>query len=145
MKGLRVVVFVIATLSSTACSNMPSSTPSGPRSIILDGKTYSETDEGKFVSWRCEDFINSSGTLVEVGTFTNTLYSGLGFILYDGGNSGESTHYGRKGLNHRWDWGPNGADYAFIIKPDGTGLYYDFSSVPSGEQVKAKDVYKCHQ
>lgn len=152
MKGLRIVVFVIAILSFTACTTMPSSdppmpssTPSGPRSIILDGNIYSETDFGKFVSWRCGDIFNRSGTLVEVGTFTDSKLSGLGFILYDGGHSGESTFYGRKGINHRWDWGPNGGDYAFIIKPDGTGLFYDFSSVPSGEQVKANDVYRCHQ
>jgi hypothetical protein len=145
MTGLRIVLFVITTLSFAACADMASSTPSGPRSIILDGKTYSETDEGKFVSWRCKNFINDSGTLVEVGTFTNSLYSGLGFILYDGGYSGESTHYGRKGLNHRWDWGPHGNDYAFVIKPDGTGLYYDFSLAPSGEEVKANAVYKCQQ
>jgi hypothetical protein len=111
----------------------------------LNGKTYSETDIGKFVSWRCEGFVYSSGTLVELGTFTDSKLSGVGFILYDGGFSGELTNYRRKGINHRWDWGPNGTEFAFIIKPDGTGLFYDFSSVPSGEQTKANDVYKCSQ
>ena len=145
MRGLRIIAFSIATLSFTACTTMPSSILSGPRSIILGGKTYSETDEGKFVSWRCKDFVYNSGTLVEVGIFTDSKLSGLGFVLYDGGNSGELTNYQRKGINHRWDWGPNGADFAFIIKPDGTGLFYDFSSVPVGTSTKANDVYKCYQ
>ena len=164
MKGLGIIVFVIATLSFTACTTMHSSTPSGPRSpisdgkkysepetpsgprsIILDGNIYSETDVGKFVSWRCEDFFDGSGTLVEVGTFTDSELSRLGFILYDGGQSGESTSYGRKGINHRWDWGPNGGDYAFIIEPGGTGLFYDFSFASPGELVKANAVYKCHR
>jgi len=144
MRGLGIVIFLIAILSFTACRTMSSSTPSGPRTIILNGKTLSETDVEKFVSWRCKDFVNSSGTLVELGIFTNSTLSDAGFILYDGGYSGEVTKYARKGINHRWDWGANG-DFAFIIKPDGTGLFYDFSSVKSGEKTKADDVYKCYQ
>lgn len=145
MRGLEIIVFVIATLSFAACTTMPSTTPSGPRSIILSGKTYSETELGKFVSWRCKDFVNSSGTLVEVGIFTNSKFSGKGFILYDGGYSGELTNYQRKGINHRWDWGPKGIEYAFIIKPDGLGLFYDFLSVALGKAIKANDVYKCYR
>jgi len=152
MRGLGIVVFVIAMLSYTACTTMPFSTPFGPRSIILNGKAYSETDIGKFVSWRCEDFFYSSRTtlfeprpLVELGIFTNSKLSGSGFVLYDGKHSGELTNYGRKGINHRWDWGPNGAEFAFILKPDGTGRFYDFSSAQSGERIKADGIYKCYQ
>ncbi len=150
MRGLGIVVFVIAMLSYTACTTMPFSPRFGPRSIILNGKAYSETDIGKFVSWRCKDFIYSSGILfdsllVELGTFTNSKLSGSGFILYDGKYSGELTNYGRKGINHCWDWGPNGTEFAFIIKPNGTGLFYDFSSLQSGERIKADNRYKCYQ
>lgn len=145
MRALGILAFVIATFSFTACTTMPSSTPSGPRSIILNGKTFNEAELGKFVSWGCKDFVYSSGTLVEVGFFTNPKLSGAGFILYDGGYSGEVISYQRKGINHRWDWGPNGTEFAFIIKPDGTGLFYDFSSTPSGKATKANDVYKCSQ
>jgi len=145
MRGLGILAFAIATFSFTACTTMPSSTPSGPRSIILNGKTFSEAELGEFVSWSCKDFVYRSGTLVEVGFFTNSKLSGAGFILYDGGHSGEVTSYQRKGINHRWDWGPNGTEFAFIIKPDGTGLFYDFSSVSSGNATKANDVYKCSQ
>jgi hypothetical protein len=47
--------------------------------------------------------------------------------------------------NYRWDWGPNKTDYSFVIKPDGVGLYYDFSYVQKGESIKARDVYKCYK
>ena len=121
----------------------PSATPSGPRTIVLDGEAITEEDLGEFTSWYCKDFVYGGPTLVEVGSFGEGRI--LGFILYDGGYSGEYTFYERTGLDHRWDWGPNGTDYAFIIKPDGTGLYYDFTSVPKGETTKQNEMYKCYQ
>ena len=146
MNKLRIIaVSIVIVLFASSCSTVPSATPSGPRSIILNGETYSETDLGKFSSWRCNDYVYNTDTLVEVGSFIDPDFQGSGFILYDGGYSGESTIYRRKGINHRWDWGPNGNDYAFVIKPDGTGLFYDFSPVPEGETVKADAVYKCHR
>ncbi len=69
----------------------------------------------------------------------------FGFILFDGGYTGRTTLYQRKGLDHRWDWGPNATDYTFVIKPDGTGLYYDFSTVTEGESTKPSAIYKCYQ
>ena len=147
MRGLGIVVFVIAMLSYTACTTMDYST--GPRSIILDGEAYSETVTGKFVYWNCKDSVSSSSTLfdrtlVQPGFFTNSMFSGSGFILYDGSNSGELTHYARKGINHRWDWG-RGGGFAFIIEPDGTGLFYDFSSAQPGERRKHSSLYKCYR
>lgn len=143
------VVAVLAVLFLASCATVPSATPSGPRSIILNEKTYSETDLGRFNSWSCKDYASDAGifasTLVEVGSFTNTNLEGTGFILYDGSYSGESTKYQRKGINHRWDWGPNGSEYTFVIKPDGTGFFYDFSSSPLGESVQANEVYKCYR
>ncbi len=145
MRGLGIIVLAIAAFIFTACATMQSSTLHGPRSIILSGKTYSEADLGQFVAWRCKAFVSSSGTLVEVGVFTKDELVNSGFVLYDGGNSGVLTQYQRQGLNHRWDWRSGGSGFSFIIKPDGAGLYYDFSSVPSGEKTKASDVYKCSQ
>jgi hypothetical protein len=83
--------------------------------------------------------------LVEVGFFGDPTYEGLGFILYDGGYKGGRTYYRRTGLEHRWDWGPDGSDYAFVIKSDGAGLYYDFSTAEPGESKKASEVYKCYR
>lgn len=145
MRILGAIALAIASLSFAACTSMPSATPSAPRSIILNGEKVSDTQLSKFVSWRCKDFVYGSRTLVEVGIFTNPKLSGGGFILFDGGNSGVFANYHRQGLDRRWDWGPKGDEFAFIIKPDGTGLYYDFSSVPSGRATKANAVYKCSQ
>jgi hypothetical protein len=144
------VGFVLLT-SLSSCAGFPSlarpasATPSGPRTIVIDDRAIAEGDVGGFISWYCRDFVDDDRILVEVGFFGDPALEGVGFILYDGGYSGKSTHYNRKGLEHRWDWGPDGTDYAFVIQPDGTGLYYDFSSVPDGTSKKASAVYKCYQ
>ena len=82
---------------------------------------------------------------MEVGRFENESLSGEGFVLYDGSSSGESTSYQRKGVDQRWDWGPSGSDFAFVLEPDGTGLFYDFSNVPKGEAKKADSLYRCQR
>ena len=50
------------------------------------------------------------------------------------------------GLTRRWDFGHNEDRgtyrYAFVIEPDGTGGYYDFSTSEDG-RTQARDVYKC--
>lgn len=143
---------MLSALSLTACSHFQQGTLFGPKKINLNGHEYSEETVGKFISWRCRDYINSSDIRVEAGRFSNPEYPTLGFILYDGGNTGVLTNYQRHGLNHRWDWGVGDSatalldtKFTFMIKPDGTGLYFDFSSTPIGESKKANDVYKCSQ
>lgn len=146
MRGLGSVLIAIAALAVTACANLVTTpTPHGPRSINLNGKTYSEAELGKFVSWRCKDFIRPSDTLVEVGVFTKDELATSGFILYEGGNSGALTQYHRQGLDRRWDWSSGGGNFSFVVNPDGAGRYYDFSSVPLGEKTKPRDIYKCSQ
>lgn len=48
-------------------------------------------------------------------------------------------------LDLRWDWGSNGYGtsykYSFVIEPDGTGLYYDFSASKDGT-AKPRGIYK---
>ena len=50
------------------------------------------------------------------------------------------------GLERRWDFGyhehRDAYLYAFVIKLDGTGLYYDFSTSSDGT-AKASDLFKC--
>jgi hypothetical protein len=133
-------------ISCASILRPPSATSTGPRSIILDDEVISEKDVGGFTSWYCRDYVyEERGVLLEFGYFNDPKFAGLGFILYDGGYTGEFTLYQRTGVEHRWDWGPNDTDYSFVIKPDGTGLYYDFSNTPKGESIKARDVYKCYR
>ena len=155
----RVIIFAtIVALVLTSCETLirtlpaPSATPSGPRTIVLDGEAVTEEDVGGFTSWYCKDFVNGGRILVEVGFFGDPgfegfSFKGMGFILYDGGYSGTSAYYYRDGLDHRWDWGPPGVsyDYSFIIDPDGTGHYVDFSGAEPGETKKTTELFKCYR
>ena len=137
------LVLLLSACASTPTATTPTTatTHQGPRIIVLSGTQVSEETHGKFISWGCRDYADSGRILVELGRFLDPELNLLGFVLYDGGDSGSGTNYHRTGINHRWDWGgPNGSDYAFIIKPDGTGLYYDFSNVSKGTETKANDV-----
>ena len=114
----------------------------GPRIIALNGEIISEQEHGPFVTWICKDYyMREERILVEVGFSSNPKFSRLGFILFDGGDSGESTIYTRQGLDHRWDWGPNN-EYAFIINASGLGMYYDFTLE---KQSKPKNLFKCYR
>jgi len=135
------------------------------RTLILGGKEYKENKLGIFISWKCRDYSDRGKTLVEVGRITlpddfkktdeykemddatkqklNEIMKMTGFILYDGTNTGDIALYTHAGLNHRWDWGPKVGTYSFVIKPDGTGLFYDFRTAKKGVKDKADDVYKC--
>lgn len=134
-----IILILFSSCTTTSLSNNPST----PRTLALGEIIISEdeTDDG-FTSWCCVDpYAYRRKTLVEVGTFTKngTIY---GFILYDGGDEGELTHFSREGLEYRWDWD----DYTLVIQPDGTALYYDFTNVPYGESTKPRlifDAYKC--
>ena len=146
-KNTSVFLYSLILLLILSCSSSRpvSSLQSSQRTISLGGERYSESEYGKFISWRAYDYDFSGPVQVEVGYFENPLFAEFGFILFDGGDAGEVTSYRRTGLEHRWDWGPKGSEYAFVIKTDGTGLYYDFTSVEAGESTKARAVYKCRK
>lgn len=145
MVSIFLFISLISCNSPQSASRPESTIPFDPRSIVLNDKTVSEKDVGRFTSWYCYDYVNDDKVLLEVGFFSNKKLKKVGFILFDGGNSGETTRYQRTGLEHRWDWGPSGADYSFIIQPNGTGLYYDFTTSSDGKKSKADGVYKCYQ
>ena len=151
--------FILAVFSSCATTSMADdSSPFGrvfssalnERQIFLFDSSSNEsvtisnkdTDSG-FTSWECKDFIYGGKTLAEFGYFSlrGTVY---GFVLYNGGNEGEITSYKRIGLNLRWDWGEN-RQYCFVLNPDNTGLYYDFTGIPDGESTKPKSTYKAYK
>lgn len=140
----KIISLLIISFLLQSCATAPSATKQGPRTIILNGTTFSEDELGRITSWRCVDYIRGNQTLVEVGYFSKPDYLGVGFILYDGSYSGEPTVYRREGINHRWDWRADDYHYAFIIKPDGTGLYIDFS-LTENEVKKTDERYKCYQ
>ena len=70
----------------------------------------------------------------------------LGFVLYDDTNTGDIALYERRGIRHRWDWSSESSNYAFTIKSDGTGLFYDFSTAnDDGMKSQADDIFKCRR
>ena len=111
--------------------------------IYLNGTKYSEEEYGSFEIWECSEYLGSNKVLLEVGYFGSPDLSNFGFILYDGSSSGDLTFYQREGVNKRWDWETTAGSFSFVIKPDGTGYYYDFTDVPEGEKIKSSDIYTC--
>jgi hypothetical protein len=139
------LAFIVPLFSCISLTPPPSATTTGPRTLVLNGKTITETDAGGFTSWYCTDYVyEEKGILLEVGYFNDPKFNGLGFVLYDGGYTGELAQFQRNGVEQRWDWGSN-SQYSFVLKADGTGLYYDFSNVPTGESTKASEVFKCYK
>ena len=141
---ILIIVYLLIFSLFTSCLSIPSSAVStGPRTLIINDVTVSATDtDNGFTSWYCVDYVYGRNVLVEVGYFYKN-GNQYGFVLYDGGYVGELAYFSRDGLNYRWDWGTN-TQYSFVIKPDGTGLYYDFSTSKDGT-AKPRDVYKAYK
>ena len=135
----RLLLILLLAFTSLIISSCAMAGVSRDRTLYLSGKTVSEADEGGVVRWYAVDKYNSQGdgnVRFQVGYFKNT---NRGFILYEGGTRGELAYFYRKGLNLRWDW----ENYAIVIKPDGTGLYYDFSYQSNG--VKPSGFFEMHK
>ncbi len=142
-KRFTYLIGIVLSVSLVSCVAPASLTSSGPRTLVVRELQISEEEVGGFVSWTCQDFVNRGDIVVEVGYFVDQSLEEGGFILFDGGHSGEFAVHERTGLEHRWDWVDDEAVYAFVINTDGSGLYYDFSNVPDGEETKPKAVYIC--
>lgn len=148
MKKTIIFTFVLFCLLAffTSCTTL--STTPRTRDLSLDGVTVNEQDYGGCVRWYAvdkyaDDFINE--VRLQVGYFKD---NEMGFVLYGDGTTGTEASFVREGLNLRWDWGSYLRDggyyfrYSFIIEPDGTGLYYDFSTSTDGIS-NAKGRYQC--
>ncbi|MEZ4282295.1 MAG: hypothetical protein R3F21_22045 [Myxococcota bacterium] len=59
------------------------------------------------------------------------------------------THKARyhvEGFDRRWDFGlqDDGTfNYAFVLKPNGVAIYYDFSGADAGEKVSGSQTFNC--
>ena len=55
--------------------------------------------------------------------------------------------YSVSGLSREWafgrGFGSENFSYAFIIHPDGTGVYYDFTGLKEGEKTTPRGLYQC--
>lgn len=135
-------IICILSLIVTSCVSMPTEKN---RDLIISG--YS--DFGGCERWYAIDKYNYDEFIEEVrfqvGYFNS---NNIGFVLYEDGIIGEVANFSRQGLDLRWDWGDYERDgssryrYSFVIQPDGTGFYYDFSISENGV-AKPRDIYKC--
>lgn len=146
----RILFFLFSfliTITMFSCASVPSYTKD--RQLNLSGYSVSETDFGGVERWFAVDKYNYDSFIdevrLQVGYFNQ---NSIGFILYGNGTVGEEAYYHRDGLNLRWDWGSDGYGtsykYSFVIEPDGTGLYYDFSASTDGTS-KPRGIYKVHK
>ena len=138
MKKLVLAVYLAIIVLGLASCAMVNPYPRD-RILTLSGTKVSETEFGGVERWYAVDKYNSSGNggvRFQVGYFKE---NGIGFVLYEDGTIGEEAVFYRQGLNLRWDW----KNYAIVIKPDGTGLYYDFSY--QSTDVKPTGLYQTYK
>ena len=87
------------------------------------------------------------GDEIVVTAVTDDADSDIGIIEVAG--TLHVTTYEVQGFNHRWDFGPltdgGGHTYAFVIEPDGTGRYFDFSLADEDGRVRSSQIYICKQ
>ncbi len=140
------LIFVL--LIFTSCASMPTKKN---RDLVISGYAVNEQDFGGCERWYVVDKYNYDDFIeevrIQVGYFRS---NNIGFVLYENGTIGEEAYFSRQGLDLRWDWGSYERDgsskyrYCFVIEPDGTGLYYDFSTSENGVS-KPRGIYKCEK
>ena len=140
---------IIVPLIAVSCAS--ALTKVRDRQLSLSGYSVSELDFGGVERWYAVDKYNYDSFIDEVrfqvGYFKN---ADIGFVLYGDGTTGEQAYFSRQGLDLRWNWGNRVRDgiekyrYAFVIEPDGTGLYYDFSTSEDGT-AKPRGIYRVYK
>jgi len=94
-------------------------------------------------TWECKDYAESGwNKIIVVATIDEDRTTGSIEVA----GTAQATIYHVEGFNRRWDFGRKnggGYSYSFLIKPDGTGLYYDFTQ--SDHAVRASMVMECRQ
>ena len=105
--------------------------------------------------WQCFDIsdYNKRTVLIELerfkplgelfGSSTDSSIA-LGKVIAAGQSN--DAYFTIEGLNRRWDWptgGDKGLKYTFVIQPDGSAAYYDFTKVEDGGTTSPSQVYEC--
>ena len=93
--------------------------------------------------WRCFSVLDFSRKNVLVRLTREMKHGvdlGCGRIIING-----VTHdawFEIAGIDRRWDFGAD-MQYAFVIHLDGSGAYYDFSTVEDGAQTGPSQLFRC--
>jgi len=115
-------------------------------SLLVAFSTANAQDEQEKVVFECQ--AGAWWTSGDEIVLTATMFPGMMIGGIDVAGTSHSTAYRVAGVNRRWDWGNDGDDsynYAFVIEPDGTGLYYDFSWTEKGETTNSRQVFSCRR
>ena len=103
---------------------------------MLSVSAYAET-------FKCQsgNYWSEKGTIVVTATINQDGQTGT---IKVAGVTHQAA-YRVAGLNRRWDWGVNDDSYiyAFVIKPDHSAYYLDFSLADESGYVKASQFFKC--
>ena len=100
--------------------------------------------------WRCISGLDWAMYKVEGGFSDKKVIVRLSRPAGKEGGFGEVTvagithpaFFAVEGVNLRWQFGDD-SQYAFIIRPDGSAGYYDFSGVDEEEKIGANQTYGC--
>ena len=96
-----------------------------------------EKSEDAFELWRCKDNEYSEDVIITASR--NGLVGKIdiaGIVQW--------ARFSVEGFDRRWDFEPDGLrfKFSFIIEPDGTGRYYDFTQ---HERSRASQLYHCNK
>ena len=115
------------------------------RGLLRSAEWTSKIEKAEKYKWQCFATSDYNKT---TALFTLTrVRSGSGeFGEVSVAGTTYSASFRIAGLNRRWNFGydesEDGYPYAFVIKPDGTGLYYDFSTTSDGT-ASPRDFFEC--
>ncbi|MDE0718909.1 MAG: hypothetical protein OXH64_13330 [Rhodospirillaceae bacterium] len=136
----RFVTLVVAAFLLSSCINNVGDRNSNQ---IKTNSTEDTKDSGE--SWHCYDYVyyRNGKVLIRLARIQEFgLDTGTGKVLV----AGETyyTHFRLQGIDRRWNFGTD-YKYSFIIEPDGTGKYFDFSGLKFGEKTRPRQLYKCEK
>lgn len=113
--------------------------------VVPAGASAQDEFDGAMVEqWDCREFSEDNGKILIRLWRASGMKEGFGYLEYAGISI--PALFTLDGLSLRWNWELGHDDtweYSFAIKPDGTGLFYDFSGVEKGSSTTARDVYSC--
>lgn len=110
------------------------------RRAAENGHDQAKEEIESLETWQCFNHSDSDRTnvLLTLSRLNNTGEVSVAGTTY-------STSFEVQGLDRRWDFGlddDGSYDYTFVVQPDGTGLYYDFSGSTDGS-ANPGQTYRC--
>ena len=116
----------------------------------IDIEAFAEKLAPCVYEWVCFDVFDFKEETVLVQLFglkCSEDESGFGKVTLGGRKGSEqSGYFNIEGLAFAWRFGDGESeyyDYLFSIRPDGTGLYYDFSNSKEGEAIEPSERFAC--